>query len=127
MVWLGHECTRRTPPAELLLREASVAPRHLRHVVAGLEALHYDARLVVPLPLPPPTCPGDEFDAAQRHDGVIGTVVRTVLLRLEHMLKRIVKSIAHTRASSHGRVEAWSKCATRAPLLRRYYVEISIT
>lgn len=90
-----------------------MAPRHLRHAVAGLEALHHDAGLV--LARPPTAAPSarDQLDPPHIRDAATAPV----RLAFKLTLKRNVKIIAHGSALRHNPdpTETWEGNAAYVP------------
>ena len=74
-----------------------MAPRHLRHADAGLEALHHDAGLVLTRPSPPAPSARDQLDPPHVRDAA----TPPARLAFKLTFKPNVKIIAHGSALRH--------------------------
>ena len=87
----------RSTPCEELLGAQPVAPSHLRHGRARLQALLHDAGLVVTRPSAAPPGARDQLDPPHVRDAVAGLIAVACKLTL----KLMVKMIAHGLALRH--------------------------
>jgi hypothetical protein len=87
----------RPTPCEKLLGAQPIAPGHLRHVGARLQALLHNAGLVVTRPLTPPPRARDQLNPPHiRH-----AVAVPIGIAFKRTLKPMVKMIAHGPALRH--------------------------